>query len=166
MALSVYLFHFWHQLMLRPMLGHYHGVPGVHTHSAHAWKRHHINTTYLFSQDFFISTTLSSILFAMLHHITIRMCKPSFVFLSILAVTLTAAQIPPDYNFCTGDKSTLGHCDTLTYVDTTLAAKNPPNATECQEACSSIFQDAGEWVVHLEGRSTTFPSLLVSYTLV
>ncbi|KAI5377558.1 hypothetical protein J4E82_003653 [Alternaria postmessia] len=88
----------------------------------------------------------------MLHHITIRMCKPSSIFLSILAITLTAAQIPPDYNFCTGDKSTLGHCDTLTYVDTTLAAKNPPNATECQEACSSIFQDAGEWVVHLEGK--------------
>ncbi|KAI4960817.1 hypothetical protein J4E86_002442 [Alternaria arbusti] len=78
------------------------------------------------------------------------MHSTSSLFLSLLAATFTAAQLSPDINYCEGDKSTLGHCDTLTYEDTTLSAANPPTTTECQESCFSIFGDAGEWVVNLE----------------
>ncbi|KAI4650213.1 uncharacterized protein J4E79_009480 [Alternaria viburni] len=74
------------------------------------------------------------------------------LFLSLLAATLSVAQLSPDINYCEGDKSTLGHCDTLTYEDTTLSAANPPTTTECQESCFSIFGDAGEWIVQLEGK--------------
>ncbi|KAI4694424.1 hypothetical protein J4E81_006641 [Alternaria sp. BMP 2799] len=86
----------------------------------------------------------------------INMHPTSSLFLSLLAATLIAAQLSPDINYCEGDKSTLGHCDTLTYEDTTLSAANPPTTTECQESCFSIFGDAGEWIVNLEGEPTPY----------
>jgi len=84
------------------------------------------------------------------------MHSTSYILLSLLAATLAVAQLSPDINYCAGDKSTLGHCDTLTYEDTTLSAANPPTTTECQESCFSIFGDAGEWVVNLEGETTLY----------
>jgi hypothetical protein len=90
---------------------------------------------------------------------------PTASFFSLLAATLAAAQLPPNINYCEGDKSTLGHCDTLTYEDTTLSATNPPTTTECQESCRSIFSEAGEWIVQLESKPRIPPSFIPTPTL-
>ncbi|KAI0196399.1 hypothetical protein F4808DRAFT_439941 [Astrocystis sublimbata] len=52
-----------------------------------------------------------------------------------------------EVNNCLGDKSIVGYCTPLTYVDTTTHFAAPPTTSECQDTCRGINQDLGEWLV-------------------
>lgn len=67
--------------------------------------------------------------------------------------SLATAQI----NYCAGDKSTVGHCETLTYIDRTTTASGPPSTAECQDACRGVLTDAGDWIVDFRGMIHTLP---------
>lgn len=82
---------------------------------------------------------------------------PQNILLGGLLAALANAQI----DYCAGDKNTVGHCETLSYIDRTTTSSNPPLATECQDTCRGVLGDAGDWGVDFRGivHSSQFPSL-------
>lgn len=55
-------------------------------------------------------------------------------------------------NACTGNKSDVAHCTTLSITDVTLTATGPPTVNECYETCRiGVFGDAGDWMVDFTG---------------
>lgn len=78
---------------------------------------------------------------------------------TILFSTLLATLATAQTDSCTGDKSTVGHCETLSYIDRTTTASDPPLATECQDTCSGVLAEAGDWSVNFNGILPFFLSL-------
>lgn len=76
------------------------------------------------------------------------------LFFTVLSALVLPQRLDPNTDYCAGNKQTVGHCETLSYVDTTASASNPPSVKECQEACWSTFMDAGDWSVALAGSQT------------
>jgi hypothetical protein len=94
------------------------------------------------------------------HHTSLAANMHTSTLLTTLFAALTTAQL----NYCTGNKQTLGHCDTLSYTDVTLTTANAPNSTDCNDTCRTMFWDAGDWLVDLKGRipfSPSFPSSMI-----
>ncbi|CAO2653101.1 Nn.00g025120.m01.CDS01 [Neocucurbitaria sp. VM-36] len=81
------------------------------------------------------------------------------ILLSGLLATLAAAQI----DYCEGNKNTVGHCETLTYIDRTATSSNPPLATECQDTCRGVFGDAGDWGVDFRGKPEGYRQNMLLY---
>ncbi|EDU39641.1 Hce2 domain containing protein [Pyrenophora tritici-repentis] len=77
------------------------------------------------------------------------------------AITALPQGLSPSINYCAGNKQTIGHCEVLSYVDTTTSASNPPTVKECQEACWSVFMDAGDWAVPLAGKPEGYRQRMV-----
>lgn len=69
------------------------------------------------------------------------------------ALNLTAllALRPRQTNQCAGDKTIVGHCETISYNDITTSTTNPPSASECQDTCRGVLSDAGDWLVDFRG---------------
>ncbi|KAH7382305.1 hypothetical protein BKA66DRAFT_464208 [Pyrenochaeta sp. MPI-SDFR-AT-0127] len=83
-----------------------------------------------------------------------------FYYTALLSlVTLVTAQI----NYCAGDKSTVGHCETLSYIDRTATSSNPPLATECQDTCRGVLTDAGDWGVSFRGKPEGYRQNMLLY---
>ncbi|OAL53067.1 hypothetical protein IQ07DRAFT_641480 [Pyrenochaeta sp. DS3sAY3a] len=78
--------------------------------------------------------------------------------LSVFA-SLAIAQI----NYCAGDKTIVGHCETLTYIDRTTTASGPPSTAECQDACRGVLTDAGDWIVDFRGKPDGYRQNMVGY---
>jgi hypothetical protein len=74
--------------------------------------------------------------------------------LLVLLVASTAAQL----DYCTGDKSTTGYCETLSYIDRTTTSLDPPSSSDCQDACRGVLSDAGDWGVDFRGTHHLIPS--------
>ncbi|KAF2850039.1 hypothetical protein T440DRAFT_468741 [Plenodomus tracheiphilus IPT5] len=73
------------------------------------------------------------------------------LFLALL-IPLATPHPRRQLNYCTGDKSKVGYCETLTYIDRTASTKrSPPTTQECQDTCRlGIFGEAGDWIVTFE----------------
>ncbi|KAF1842870.1 uncharacterized protein K460DRAFT_387129 [Cucurbitaria berberidis CBS 394.84] len=84
---------------------------------------------------------------------------PQFILFSGLLATLTAAQL----DYCAGNKNTVGHCETLSFIDRTTTASNPPLATECQDTCRGVFGDAGDWGVDFRDKPEGYRQNMLIY---
>jgi hypothetical protein len=79
--------------------------------------------------------------------------------LLVLFAAFTAAQL----DYCTGNKNTVGYCETLSYIDRTTTSTDPPSSADCQDACRGVLTDAGDWGVDFTGAQFPFASFTVSY---
>jgi hypothetical protein len=75
-----------------------------------------------------------------------------------ILITLFSALAAAQTNQCAGNKATIGHCETLSYVDRTSTSTSPPSTADCQNTCRGILSDAGDWSVNFKGPSTNLPS--------
>jgi hypothetical protein len=70
--------------------------------------------------------------------------------LSLLSlISLAVAQTP---NYCQGDKSIVGYCNTTSYTDKWASVSGPPTLSQCQDACRGVQTDAGDWIVDFTGK--------------
>ncbi|KAH7392000.1 hypothetical protein DE146DRAFT_634189 [Phaeosphaeria sp. MPI-PUGE-AT-0046c] len=81
-----------------------------------------------------------------------RFSSLTLAFLTTLATAQT--------NQCAGNKSNLGYCETLTYVDRTTSSSNPPTTANCQDTCRGILSDAGDWSVNFIGQPDGYRQVL------
>lgn len=51
---------------------------------------------------------------------------------------------------CTGDKTIVGYCTPNTWTVQPINSSAPTNA-ECQDACTGVSSDAGDWFANLTG---------------
>lgn len=74
---------------------------------------------------------------------------------------LLASRAQAQINYCAGDKNTIGHCETLSYIDRTTTSSDAPLATECQDTCRGVLTDAGDWGVSFIGKIPNKPRALL-----
>ncbi|KAF2740071.1 hypothetical protein EJ04DRAFT_482754 [Polyplosphaeria fusca] len=77
----------------------------------------------------------------------------------LLCVSVVAAQL----NYCTGDKSNVGHCTTLTFTDVTTTSPDPPTTAECNDTCRGVISDAGDWIVDFKGKPDGYRQNMLGY---
>ncbi|KAF2824911.1 hypothetical protein CC86DRAFT_395301 [Ophiobolus disseminans] len=77
--------------------------------------------------------------------------------LLLFLAALTAAQT----NECTGNKATIGYCETISYTDRTTTSSDPPSVAECNNACGGVLSDAGDWIVEFQGKPDGFRQNMV-----
>jgi hypothetical protein len=75
-----------------------------------------------------------------------------------ILITLFSALAAAQTNQCAGNKATIGHCETLSYVDRTSTSTSPPSTADCQNTCRGILSDAGDWSVNFKGSPPSLPS--------
>ncbi|KAL6709335.1 hypothetical protein ACN47E_001742 [Coniothyrium glycines] len=76
----------------------------------------------------------------------------STVLITLLPACLTTAHFTRQVNQCAGNKNTIGHCETLTFIDRTASTPNAPTPAQCQSTCRDLFTDAGDWIVDFKGQ--------------
>ncbi|KAF2727926.1 hypothetical protein EJ04DRAFT_593461 [Polyplosphaeria fusca] len=76
-----------------------------------------------------------------------------YIFTSALSLLPFLALVGNTYaDACTGNPSDTLDCTILTYTDTTTKISNAPTPGQCDDTCSHIFGDAGDWIVDFRGQ--------------
>lgn len=78
---------------------------------------------------------------------------------TLLVTLLLLLPAQAQAQFCRGDPTITGYCTPLTWIDTTIPTS--PAIEQCNNRCSGISNDAGDWMAQFAGKSDAYRDNMV-----